>query len=137
MTDIIIPDWDVHETGIYFIYAEEVNRVKIGRSVDISTRLADLTTSSPVELTLLAYFLAPVSAERFIHSLFDRYRVRGEWFIYSEQIRGVVKRLNTLKNACFMDCMTEHGQEDIRGSKYAGIPNANVIDSQPGQVRYK
>ena len=107
MTDIIIPDWNKHETGIYFILAEEVARVKIGKSVNITQRMSTMKTNSPVLLELVAYFLAPDSAERFIHSVFSRYRLHGEWFTYSKQIQRVVKKLSTESDVCFMHCIAE------------------------------
>jgi len=137
MVDSNIPDWDSHETGIYFILAADVNRVKIGKTINIVSRLSKLNTDSPVDLELIAYFLAPESAERFIHCIFDKYRVRGEWFIYSEQIKNVVKRLNTLRNATFTDCIADYEHEDLSGTKYKGISGLKVFDSKMDKIRYK
>jgi len=125
MSSIITPDWNKHETGIYFVLAPDVNRVKIGKSKNLPNRLTALKTGSPVELELVAYFLGPHDAEPFIHKVFHKYRLHGEWFSYGYTIKRVVKRLNTLKNASFMDCLPEpmHKQYDFDG--YAQ-PDSNV-----------
>lgn len=75
----------IHE--IYFITAAEVGRFKIGRTVDIRSRLQTLRTSSPVALQCIATTHAPRGEhERFeimCHIIAEERgftRVHGEWF---------------------------------------------------------
>lgn len=79
-----------YSTGtIYFIHAEEMNRIKIGITVrSIEERMKDLRTGSCVPLNLLGHstFQNPEYIEKKLHYLFQQIRVRnksgflGEWF---------------------------------------------------------
>lgn len=79
---------NTHTASIYFILAEEVGRVKIGITTNIRARMYDLQNSSPVELKLIALFENKTfEDERFLHAVFSDYRIRGEWFRYSDEIK--------------------------------------------------
>lgn len=65
-------------TYIYFISDGEM--VKIGRAINVVSRLSSMQTSSTKPLTVLATFLAHNSIEKRIHLKFKNMRVRGEWF---------------------------------------------------------
>jgi hypothetical protein len=76
---------DVHVPVLVFIYAivgKLTKRTKIGISVNVTERLAQLQTGSPDELTVLAYTPGRVSDETRLHRDLTRrgYHVHGEWF---------------------------------------------------------
>lgn len=65
---------------IYLIGNETNTLVKIGRSVDVRGRLADLQAGSPVPLTLLWQTLGGAELETALHRWFGPCRAHGEWF---------------------------------------------------------
>lgn len=78
---------------IYFVYAEEVNRVKIGIANNAEQRLKDLRVGSPCELELLATFKDDQPnnlLENYLHGKFKKYRLHGEWFEYSDEIKNFI-----------------------------------------------
>lgn len=73
-----------NETGqaeyVYLIGCAENSLVKIGRSVDVSTRLAAIQRMSPAKLTLLWKTEGGAELETALHRRFRVYRSHGEWF---------------------------------------------------------
>lgn len=65
---------------VYFIAALELDRVKIGYSLNPKARLVDLQMGAPVELTLLKSTPGGAAEERSLHERFSAHRTRGEWF---------------------------------------------------------
>jgi len=61
----------------YFIEAENLDRVKIGKAKDPLKRLSDLQTSSCVNLSLRCTVTTP---ESILHRFFAKDRCCGEWF---------------------------------------------------------
>jgi hypothetical protein len=76
--------------SVYFITAREVGRVKIGCAYDPFRRNADLQAGSPCNLTLEAVLKGGHAEERQLHRLFDEERVRGEWFVITEEIERAI-----------------------------------------------
>lgn len=86
--------WDTsRESGcVYFIVAEQVNRMKIGVAVDPVKRLNSHRGSSPVELTLWGFIKmqtwdAARMAEQRLHRSLRQYRIKGEWFEITKEVR--------------------------------------------------
>lgn len=78
--------------SVYFIECD--GHVKIGVSNCIGGRLKTLATSHHKDLTLLAAIANPPrSLERELHRHFARYRVRGEWFTFSPEIRAYIDNI--------------------------------------------
>lgn len=73
---------------IYFITARDVGRVKIGYSNKPDHRLTNLTTGSPVALTLERVCDGDLEAERALHGRFAAHRHSGEWFLLSDEIEA-------------------------------------------------
>ncbi len=79
----------------YWVFAEGLNRVKIGRASNVKTRFADLQHASPVRLTLLysePYRPFHVDGEYFnlegqLHTRFSLYRLHGEWFTFAQPLQ--------------------------------------------------
>ena len=68
-----------------FIYVIRVfDFVKIGRASDVTSRLASIQTSLPVEVELIALFKGVSSDEEQLHARFATSHVRGEWFRLSD-----------------------------------------------------
>jgi hypothetical protein len=72
---------------VYFILAEETNRVKIGFSNEPERRLSDLQTGSPCSLRMLAVFRGNSRTEKALHAKFAKQRINGEWFHFHATIR--------------------------------------------------
>jgi len=77
---------------VYFIYAAEINRVKIGTSNDPEMRLYALSKQAPCEYTIIGLTQGDYDVEQAIHERFAQYRVYGEWFTYSPEIADYVAR---------------------------------------------
>lgn len=65
---------------VYFIQAGGDGPIKIGFSLSPATRLAQLQTSMPDRLRLLAQRTGSRADERDLHKAFQVHRIRGEWF---------------------------------------------------------
>lgn len=72
-------------TFIYFIRDAEF--VKIGFSDDPNKRLAALQTANPRRLEILGVFPGGEEDEKRLHSAFEQFHIRNEWFFYAETIR--------------------------------------------------
>lgn len=73
---------------IYFIKASD--RVKIGYASDPSLRIPAIQTSSPFELEVLLIIDGTYEKERELHSLFQEFRVSGEWFSFEDPIKEFI-----------------------------------------------
>lgn len=80
---------------VYVIGTPGSDVVKIGRSVDVQRRLADLSRMSPVPLEVLWIFPGGARLESALHRLFAARRSHGEWFRFEsspvETIRDAVE----------------------------------------------
>lgn len=70
---------------VYFILNRDSNAIKIGWAKNVTTRLAELQTASPVKLELLqtiqlASSTEAQSLEKQLHNHFAHLRMQGEWF---------------------------------------------------------
>jgi len=90
---------------IYFVKANEA--VKIGFTKNKpKIRISDLQVGNPVKLEMVFLTKGDIYAEREFHKAFDAYRIRGEWFEFSDVIQSFVEEYKDL---------------DIR-SKYGLVP---------------
>lgn len=92
--------------GVYFIAAEEVGMVKIGKSCSLHNRLQSLRAGSPVKLEPLAFLelgnyddvhkgnQLSLMVERLLHDRHDESRSHGEWFFISDAIRQDIDAIN-------------------------------------------
>ncbi len=77
---------------VYVIQAGETGPVKIGMADNPASRVYELQTGSPVELTILVAERFPDRKrarriEQRLHSQLSALRIRGEWFRFDEQIQ--------------------------------------------------
>jgi len=77
------------QSGSYFI-ADEHNRVKIGKSIDVAHRLTKLQIGNADTLTLLG---VTDKDECELHVKFAKYHIRGEWFALSTEIQEFIDQL--------------------------------------------
>lgn len=66
-----------------YVMQRDDGKVKIGISRDPDRRLSDIGAAQPdaVKLIVKVRVAAPAQVERFLHGLFRRHRVSGEWFL--------------------------------------------------------
>lgn len=60
---------------------------KIGKSKDVPSRTKQIGLILPFELELIHFVQVNdmTRAERFLHSVYERYRMRGEWFRFPQE----------------------------------------------------
>jgi hypothetical protein len=88
----------VTKSSIYLIKGGSL--FKIGRSKDINSRIKNLYTGSPVDLSIIHLRETANSAnvESRLHKYFSEYRHHGEWFKFDErQLDWVIE---TIDNFC-------------------------------------
>ncbi|KPQ40031.1 MAG: hypothetical protein HLUCCO16_04715 [Phormidium sp. OSCR] len=75
--------------GLYLIYCDDPNSVKIGISAQPLARISNLNTGSPSQLHLFFYSkLLGTVAENKLHAALAEYRRGGEWFNWSPEVQG-------------------------------------------------
>lgn len=76
--------------SVYFYHLPKCNLVKIGTSVDVSTRIKTLSTGCTEQGYLIRVLEGfGFKAERWLHTYFKGLRVKGEWFKFSEEMLTV------------------------------------------------
>lgn len=75
--------------AVYFLAAGDL--VKIGYTVNLTYRLRDLRSTSPVELTLLGTVPGAKYREKELHKQFSEYRRHGEWFLNHGSLREFIE----------------------------------------------
>jgi len=78
---------------IYILETTEgVNRIKVGKAVDVETRVRGIQSMSPVQLQLIwteeQYNVS--IRERQLHRRLRDYHVFGEWFNYSVEVAVIL-----------------------------------------------
>lgn len=76
--------------GVYGIVADDVHRIKIGRTVDLERRIADLEGACPARLRLFAWIRGPMSLEQVLHEHLREHRVHLEWFDFNEVVTAAL-----------------------------------------------
>lgn len=77
------------------------DKIKIGVTANLETRLPTLQTGSPVRLELLACVPGGEKLERRIHKHLDGYRCHGEWFIADGLVLEVVEQMKSGDRGAF------------------------------------
>lgn len=73
-------------TYIYCMQTQTNKSLKIGLSSKPQQRLKNIQTANPEEVLLVSIFPGSKSDEKWLHSKFKKYHIRGEWFENSEEI---------------------------------------------------
>lgn len=78
--------------NIYFAYAEELSRVKIGVTIGPPQhRVNEIEIASPCAIREILCLRGHSLLERHLHAMFDCYRLRREWFRYEGELRKFVE----------------------------------------------
>ena len=96
---------------IYFI--RQSDYVKIGYASDVRTRLSDLQVASPYDLSVLFMMEGDYDKEKELHDRFVKDKIRGEWYILSEDIREYIEK-NRSQDLRYDEGLVS--DEDIDGS---------------------
>lgn len=78
---------------IYVVIAAESGRMKVGTADHPRKRLKQLQTGCPEPLLLFAVMPGGRRSEADLHRRLSPYRIRGEWFTFSDESRSVVERV--------------------------------------------
>lgn len=74
---------------VYFIKAG-TEFVKIGYTKEVKGRLSSITVSSPLPISLIGVIEGGVKKEKEIQRKFKHFRVRGEWFDLSSELKEFI-----------------------------------------------
>ena len=85
---------------IYFIADTNKDVVKIGVSKSPKKRLKQLQTSNSNKLVLLGYIDGEKEQEKYLHNLFSKHKLSGEWFILNDEIIDYINSVNLID--CFV-----------------------------------
>jgi len=78
---------------IYFAQVDGRGPIKIGFSIKVNSRLASLRIGTAKDLRLLRTMDGTPRHERELHARFHKYRIRGEWFRFTGELRDFVQSL--------------------------------------------
>ena len=82
------------EWFVYFLQADRLGLLKIGRSRKPGIRTGMLKTASPLNIRVLGWVKeTPEINERLLHERFYESRVRREWFAMFDDVRAVLDQL--------------------------------------------
>jgi len=85
-------DYLGHSTDCVVYLLRAVNGLwKIGRTINLTTRVAGLNYQSPVTIVLHSFVMAERSLEGRLHGLWRQYHVHGEWFQFPERVIPLVQ----------------------------------------------
>src|SRR4030042_4584974 len=88
---------------VYFIESQILQKVRIGVTANIASRINTLRLASPDKnLRLLGYISAPYKdackIELVLHSYFKSFQSHGEWFEATGDVLGFARRFNSNHN---------------------------------------
>lgn len=72
---------------VYLICNQNETVVKIGHSINPNKRLLSLQTSNHEKLKIYKIIEGDFSTEKFLHNKFSKYKMRGEFFQFSKEIK--------------------------------------------------
>lgn len=107
-TMVKVPRWLRGKIGgVYFVKGGE--RVKIGYSVNIRSRINELQTGSSIRIEFVAAIAgASQDDEKDLHEEFAEYRVHGEWFEYGPRLAQFIALVRTKRAPGLSNSMANH-----------------------------
>lgn len=81
---------------LYFIEAPAVNAMKIGITSDLDQRIASIQHALPIEIAVAATVMGTARQEHALHLRFARIRMRGDWFVITDELRAFVGALKQM-----------------------------------------
>jgi len=88
--------WDGRQRYLYFAAIVNGGPVKVGLSVSIYDRRAQLQSWCPYEIEVIAATKATKYEELAAHRIFQAHNLRGEWYHPHADILAVAKRIDEL-----------------------------------------
>ncbi len=85
----------INQSKVYFIQNLYNGNIKIGKSNNPKKRLKSLQTANSNKLSLVATISESYISENEVHKMFSHFRLTGEWFSYSEQIKDFIEKIRT------------------------------------------
>jgi len=87
---------------VYFLYARELNTVKIGYTTEIQQRVANLQTGYPYALDLAGTIMGGQYIESVLHKKLKNNLISGEWFYVDGMVADVVLagRTGDIRSVC-------------------------------------
>jgi hypothetical protein len=82
---------------IYFVQVGKDGPIKIGYTANLSNRLSTLKTNNVEEMSLLQVLNGNKDFEKKFHKLFEKERIRGEWFYPSKRLLAVLAAIGSAK----------------------------------------
>jgi hypothetical protein len=80
---------------VYFIGIVELEAIKIGTTGNLTSRMSNLRTASPVKPELLAVLEGGRDLEATMHNRFQNLRINGEWFRAAPELVEFLVALRT------------------------------------------
>lgn len=102
---------------IYFIGTGDLEVVKIGRTLNLESRLSSLQVGCPTKLEVVIAFSAHKKVEDQLHKRFKAQNIHGEWFRNEE---GVKEAIETLKAGEVPDYISDAYLDDNKNLIYYG-----------------
>lgn len=77
---------------VYFAQTRiDLTKVKIGWTTNLESRQATMSVSVPGGISIMATLDGGKETEEYLHGLFEKDRVGGEWFNLSEELRAFIR----------------------------------------------
>lgn len=96
-----------HMPVVYFIATHDHQHVKIGTTTRIISRLSQIQTSHPQDVTLLGITLGSRNTEQEWHDRWRPLHVRGEWYRLTTELRDAIANLEPVSD--LMDTVNPKG----------------------------
>jgi hypothetical protein len=79
---------------VYVLQCEETSRFKIGITQNLKQRFKEIQTTCPTRLRVIfSFYTISQEVERYLHRVFERYRLHGEWFAIPNYKMGLINSL--------------------------------------------
>lgn len=114
-------------TYIYFVQAGPNGPIKIGSSTVPRYRLMTLQVYHYETLTLLGFIEHSEDREHQLHSLAERFRIRGEWFTPGKELIAFIKHL-------LDDYARSTGPEIVEIKKLSKYHRRNYVPPPPSDL---
>lgn len=75
---------------VYVIYNHTNQCIKVGYTGNLNNRFSQIQLSTVDELTLLLTFNGGIEVESELHTLLVKYKLRGEWFVYNQEVLSLL-----------------------------------------------
>lgn len=114
---------------IYLLQAVSTDKFKIGRATDVTRRIRELQTGSPIKIRYVyhAYVHNANLCEMELHNKFSSQREIGEWFaLTSEDVKSCIFLMRLIQEAEPIDSTPEESEEAAEDELFVSMPLAVV-----------